>query len=286
MRPLFPVSFAAALVTFAIALSYPAAQKQSRSTVSSGAYLGFDLNEYPGDDALPVLRKTFSFISYWLGPPPGEKHNSWQGKRGLLASQGFGFLVLFNGRESRQLKSSFYARQMGFKDADYAANRARAEGFPGGTVIFLDIEEGGRLPSNYHEYVSAWAETLEIAGFQAGVYCSGVPVKEGAGVTITTAEDIHAHMGSRTMIYWVFNDACPPAPGCVFSASPPSPSQSGFPAATIWQYAQSPRRKERTAKCAANYAADGNCYAPGDARHRWFLDANVATTPDPSSNHQ
>jgi hypothetical protein len=39
--------------------------------------------------------------------------------------------------------------------------------------------------------------------------------------------------------------------------------------------AQSPRRKEFTAHCPANYAADGNCYAPDDSAHKWFLDANV-----------
>src|SRR5215469_11164762 len=54
-------------------------------------FLGFDRNEYPGDDALPVLRKSFAFTGYWLSVPPGAKTNSWQGKRALLQSQGFGF---------------------------------------------------------------------------------------------------------------------------------------------------------------------------------------------------
>ena len=263
----------------------PTLAPQTAKAPSPASYLGFDSNDYPGDDALPSLRKTFSFTSYWLGAPPGEKRSTWQGKRALLASQGFGFLVLFNGRESRQLKSAFYARQMGVMDADSAANLARGEGFPDGTVIFLDIEEGGRLPNNYHQYVSAWGDTLEIAGFRAGVYCSAIPVEEGQGVHITTAEDIQAHVTSPVLVYWVYNDACPPAPGCAFPANSPPPAQSGFSPATFWQFAQSPRRKEFTMRCAASYAPDGNCYAPGDARHRWFLDANVATTPDPSSNH-
>ncbi len=285
MRVLLSISFAAVLLAFAIALSYPAARKQSPSALSSGTYLGLDLNMYPGDDALPVLRKTFSFISYWLGPPPGEKQNSWQGKRALLKSQGFGFVVLFNARESRALHNSADAHKKGTQDAQAAAELAQKEGFAKGTVIFLDIEEGGRLPAPYHEYLQAWKEGLSLAGFRVGVYCSGVRVEEGAGVSITTVEDIRAHMGSRTMAYWVFNDVCPPAPGCAFPANPPSPSQSGFSAASIWQYAQSPRRKERTAKCAADYAPNGNCYAPGDTQHRWLLDANVASTPDPSSSH-
>src|SRR5262245_6007286 len=48
-----------------------AAPRSSEGTHRS--YLGFDRNIYPGDDALPILRKTFAFSSYWLSPPPGEK---------------------------------------------------------------------------------------------------------------------------------------------------------------------------------------------------------------------
>jgi hypothetical protein len=51
----------------------------------------------------------------------------------------------------------------------------------------------------------------------------------------------------------------------------------------VWQFAQSPRRKQFTAHCAATYNRDGNCYAPGDNAHAWFLDLNSATSPDPSS---
>src|SRR5947199_8780219 len=67
------------------------------------AYLGFDRNDYPGDVALPILRKSFSFAGYWLGPPPGAKSNSWSGKRELLRSLGFGFLVLYTGPQSSEL---------------------------------------------------------------------------------------------------------------------------------------------------------------------------------------
>ena len=37
------------------------------------AYAGFDRNNYPGDAALPALRKSFHYTSYWLSNPPGEK---------------------------------------------------------------------------------------------------------------------------------------------------------------------------------------------------------------------
>jgi hypothetical protein len=250
---------------------------------ASRTFLGFDRNEYPGDAGLPVLRKTFSFTSYWIGPPPGEKQSDWLGKRALLAAQGFGFVVLFNGRESRSLKDAVDARLKGTLDAQRAARSAEGEGFARGTVIFLDLEEGGRLSATVHEYVRNWFDGVAKAGYRAGVYCSAIPINEGMRTSITTVQDIKDHAGSREIVFWVYNDACPPSPGCTFPSSAPPPAQSGFSRTSIWQYAQSPRRKEFTAQCAASYAADGNCYAPGDNRHKWFLDANVANSPDPSS---
>jgi hypothetical protein len=247
------------------------------------AYLGFDRNEYPGDPALPILRKTFSFASYWLSPPPGEKHNTWIGKRASLRAQGFGFVVLFAGPESRTLKTPAAARQLGTVDAGNAARLANQEDFPTGTIIFLDIEEGGRLPTAYHEYLRSWSEVLAQAGYRPGVYCSAIPVASSDGATITTAQDIQDHAPSQKIVYWVYGLACPPSPGCSFSSNVPAPAQSGFAPAAVWQYAQSPRRMEFTRQCPANYSSDGNCYAPGDTAHQWFLDANVAISPDPSS---
>ncbi|HEX4650386.1 MAG TPA: hypothetical protein VH250_02670, partial [Granulicella sp.] len=63
-----------------------------------GHYLGFDRNDYPGDAALRTLRQHFSFVGYWITDPPGENQNTWVGKRSTLLAQGFGFLVLANGR--------------------------------------------------------------------------------------------------------------------------------------------------------------------------------------------
>jgi hypothetical protein len=264
----------------AVSTTLPTNQEASASAHS---YLGFDRNIYPGDAMMPILRKTFAFTSYWLGSPPGEKTNTWRGKRELLRSQGFGFLVLYRGRDSRELKSATGAKTLGSSDAKNATAAANSEGFPKDTIIFLDIEEGGRLPANYHAYLTAWFEELTHAGFRAGVYCSGMPVKEEPGVTITTADDIRNNAPSREITIWAYNDLCPPSPGCTFPQNPPPPSSSGIGNAAVWQFAQSPRRKEFSAHCPAKYAPDGNCYAPGDTAHKWFLDVNSATSPDPSN---
>jgi hypothetical protein len=250
---------------------------------AGSTYLGFDLNTYPGDAALPILRKTFSFAGYWLSAPPGAKQNTWLGKRQRILSEKFGFLILFNGPRSSELKSSAQATSRGTADAGKAATAAKKDGFPAGAIIFLDVEEGGRLAPKYHAYIKAWVDALARAGYRSGVYCSGMPVNEGAGVAITTADDIRKNLGKDNLAYFIYNDACPPSPGCVVAHNPPPPSASGIPYAAVWQFAQSPRRKEFTAHCAATYNRDGNCYAPGDAAHAWFLDLNSATTSDPSN---
>ncbi len=257
----------------------PSSQEQQ----APGAYLGFDLNIFPGKDALPVLQKTFAFTSYWLSPPPLEKTNTWVGQRELLRAQGFGFLLLYRGPLSRELKNEAAAAQKGTLDAHNAASVAKSEGFPTQAIIFLDIEEGGRLPAAYHAYLHAWASGLAEAGYRAGAYCSGMPVKEEPGATITTADDIRAHAPSADFVYFIFNDACPPSPGCTYPKNPPSPATGGISYASVWQYAQTPRRKEFTAHCPPGYHTDGNCYAPNDTAHAWFLDVDTATSSDPSN---
>jgi hypothetical protein len=265
-------------------VSCVSSSRSAPETPAAGVtYLGFDRNIYPGDDAVAILRKTFAFSGYWISPPPGEKINTWSGKRELLRSQGFGFVVLFRGRESHELKTDALAKEKSALDARDAAASAEREGFAKGTVIFLDIEEGGRLTPTYHSYLQGWADGLTKSGYRPGVYCSGIPVSEGKGVTILTSDDIRNNVGNRELVYWVYNDACPPAPGCGVPKNPPPVSAGGVPYAAIWQFAQSPRRKEYTARCATTYQADGNCYAPGDTSHAWFLDVNSASSADPSA---
>lgn len=253
---------------------------------SPASYLGFDANDYPGDAALPQLRRTFSFAGYWLNIPPGANANPWSGKRPALLKSGFGFLLLFNGRTINQLKSVSSAAETGKVDGQSAAALAQQEGFHSGAVIFLDQEEGGRMTDDQNAYIFAWVDAVIAGGFRAGIYCSGMPAKEEKGITIITADDIRAHAGGRKISYFVYNDACPPSPGCVYPKNPPPPSASGVPYASVWQFAQSPRRHEFTKRCAATYNADGNCYAPGAGPGSVNLDLSSSLSPDPSNGRR
>jgi len=265
---------------------------------SPNVYVGFDRNDYPGDSSLPALRKNFRYTSYWLNNPPGEKQNSWTGKRSLLKQQGFGFLVLFNARLDAELKGKA-AAALGAMDGKSAVTEAATEGFRSNIVIFLDQEEGGRLLPEQIAYILAWVDAVRGGGDRAGVYCSGIKVPD-RGSTISTAQDMVAQEKARTRVaghaagaggsllklyLWVANDQCPPSPGCTQTDRSPSDgfSASGPDRAIVWQYAQSPRRKQFSAGCPKNNDSDGNCYAPGLPHSAsTFLDLNVANSPDPS----
>jgi len=267
------------LVGVALILFHPPANPAGNPS----SLLGFDRNEYPGDQNLKDLRATFSYAGYWLNNPPGSNANTWTGKRGELQAAGFGFLVLFNGRLYRELGSVARASELGKGDAHRAVQAAKREGFPPHAIIFLDQEEGGRLLPEQKAYLFAWVDGVSQAGFRAGVYCSGIAATEKSGDSVITAEDIRRSAGTRPITYWVTNDACPPSPGCVAHGRPPLPGGSGVDFAEIWQFVQSPQRKDVASGCARSYAADGNCYAPGSSSgQKLHVDLDTATSADPS----
>jgi hypothetical protein len=264
------------------------------------AFVGFDRNGYPGDAALPVLRKDFRYTGYWLNNPPGESANSWIGKRAVLKSYGFGFLVLFNGRLDAQLKGR-NAAQSGTADGKAAVAAALREGFARDVLLFLDMEEGGRLLPEQADYIFAWIDAVRSAGARAGVYCSGIAVHDESGV-ISTAGDIAAREAQREqsaaksgnnqhthakLALWIADDACPPSPGCTLAVTPRIDALPADlrPYTTVWQYALSPRRMEFSAACPKNAAPDGNCYAPGLPQGaNSFVDFDTARSPDPSED--
>ena len=266
-----------------LAVSLQLMPASSADPATHAGYIGFDRNDYPGDSNLKILRRTFSYSGYWLNDPPGAKTNSWSGKRTILQSAGFGFLVLFNGRTYAQIKAARDAVKLGRSDAAAAISAARAEGFPFQTIIFLDQEQGGRLLPEQRSYLHTWVDGVNSAHFLAGVYCSGIASKEGSGVYIVTAEDIRRNAGGRKINYWIVNDSCPPSPGCTVSRKGLLPESSGLAFADVWQFSQSPKRTDFASGCSATYNKDGNCYPPDvDPSQRLHVDLDVATSSDPS----
>jgi hypothetical protein len=270
----------------------PAAQLRSaepmskQSAESPKEYVGFDRNDYPGDDNMAALKAKFAFVGYWVTPPPGAKTNSWVGKRELLRSQGWGFLVLANGRFDAQIlkakKAGTSPAELGRIDANAAIASAKSEGFPANTIIFLDQEEGGRLLAEQAEYLLAWTEAVAATDYKPGVYASGQLVEDAPGVKIDTIQDVRNRVKQgklHEIAMFDAQDTCPPAPGCTLDAQPMK--SAGEPDLTAWQYSQTPRRPDITKSCAATYAKDGSCYPPAPLP-QIFLDMDVAKSADPS----
>ncbi|MGH9597931.1 MAG: glycoside hydrolase domain-containing protein [Edaphobacter sp.] len=286
MRRFAPILALALLLPAMTACALQSPKPTNRtSSAAMQSHVGFDSNDYPGDAALPALRKHFAFVGYWLTNPPGAHQNNWVGKRDALLRNGFGFLVLANGKTDAEIKRSKRTgttpAALGKKDAATAIAAAQHEHFPARTILFLDQEEGGRLDDNQSGYLLAWTETVAHSDYLPGVYASGQPVDDAPGKTITTIQNIREMVAAQHLheiAFWVYQDACPPANGCTLD--PPPLTSSGTPNVIAWQYAQSPRRKAITAACSKTYAADGNCYAPD--LPTIMLDLSVASSSDPS----
>ena len=283
-------------VRWLLLLALAALSAGAQQTSGSRNYTGFDANEYPGDDQLEALHQQFAFTGYWLNNPPGADHNPWTGKRQVLRRAGFGFVVVFNGRLYKEILAAQKAGKppavLARADAVAAVAAARREGFPSGTIIFLDQEEGGRMYPEAAAYLLGWTEAVAATAYKPGVYASGQPVPDedenGSKTTITTIQDIREHVAAEhphAIAFWAFRDACPPAPGCVVDpAKLPPPDASGTPDLAAWQYALSPHGSYVTQACAASYNRDRNCYLPAalPALAHFQLDLSVSNSPDPS----
>jgi hypothetical protein len=289
-----PANLATANLNTAEASEPPAAQSPSEDGRPS--FVGFDRNIYPGDAHLNELHQHFAFTGFWLNNAPGETSNTWAGHRPQLLAAGFGFLVLWNGRLDAEIKHAqtrdkLTPTALGRQDAEAAIAAAQREGFPAGTVIFLDQEEGGRLLPEQSDYFFGFTEGIAASPYRAGSYLSGQPADDGPGtngrrITITTAQDVRATVAAKHLhpvALWVAQDACPPAPGCTIDPKAVAhlhPSDSGTLDAQVWQYVQSPRRPDLTRACSTTYAADGNCYAGSTTDLP--IDLNLASSADPS----
>lgn len=196
---------------------------------SADPYLGFDISGYPGDAAMSAwwANSPLFFTGFYLAPAPNHSDTSWMSKRSYLAGLGWGFAVVYVGRQAGQSNLTY---AQGQADADNAATLAGNAGFPSLATIFLDIETGGTLPNNLISYIQGWVAEIDgVSAYWAGVYCS-----------YTSAAQIKTALGSDHITFWCWHVDCPPSPGCTLPSTPPSPSSCGYSGASVWQYAQSP----------------------------------------------
>jgi len=115
--------------------------------------------------------------------------------------------------------------EQGSIDGIDAVSKTAAEGFPVGTVIYLDIEHMDAIPASMDAYYRAWVQQVLADGrFRPGIYvhkANAAAIYDGVRRAYT---DMNA---SGSAIFWVTSSSG-------FSLDK-SPQQVGFPWTSIWQ---------------------------------------------------
>ncbi|MGH7678252.1 MAG: glycoside hydrolase domain-containing protein [Gemmatimonadaceae bacterium] len=161
----------------------------------AGRFLGFDTHTYPGDQKMRAWKNApnapYSWVGFYLPAAPCHKGTSWGGKRKTLTDMGWGLAVVYVGQQTwnRRLKTltpaqlelqrsrgvtcnaDYLGTERGVEDGLEAIKKTEAEGFPSGTVVFLDIERMEQMPQRMRDYYTAWTQTLLKDGrYRPGYY--------------------------------------------------------------------------------------------------------------------
>ena len=171
---------------------------------AAGAFAGFDTGLYPGDEALRAWRQSSPYV--WVGyylPAPCHRDVSWSGRRERLIAMGWGTAVIYLGQQDwaaapgapaapdtvaradsanaqapaapsapPACSASLLSGARGGTEAADAAAKAAAEGFPTGTVVYLDVERVDAVSPALLEYVRGWIDGVLADGrYLPGIYC-------------------------------------------------------------------------------------------------------------------
>src|ERR1700722_2519209 len=158
-------------------------------------YYGIDTSSYPGDAAVAYLKVNTSinwmglYLAHAAGSPDVSWKGVWQGLRGGTTAWGVAPLYAgFRDPDPTRNPPNPDSRSAanGALDGAEALQIAHDFGIPSGSVIFLDIEQGGVLPQNALDYIAAWSKAVAAgANFAeglysavAGIYCSHTSVAQ------------------------------------------------------------------------------------------------------------
>jgi hypothetical protein len=200
-------------------------------------FAGLDTYAFPGAAALAWLKanSNLAWCGYYLAPAPSHQETSWMGRRAAMAGAGWGLAPTYLGQQLAGPGRHDVSGAQGAIDGRGAAALMAGEGFPAGSYVYLDLEDGAPLQSPRTDYVTAWAAAVRAAGYEPGVYCAH-----------TIGEDVHAVVPrARIWACRVTTSAPHPFPGTNFPDVPPA--GCGYAGAYMWQLGQSCRISLATA---------------------------------------
>ncbi len=189
---------------------------------TGGIRTGFDTAFYPGDAKMQAWKQfsPYGFVGYYLAAP-AHPNASWMGKRQELLNMGWDTVVVYVGRQSQGPGSSVSPDAAGgHQHGADALAKMQSEGFPAGSVAYLDVEPMDRIPASMIDYVNAWLSEFAAKDYLPGIYCHR---KNAAELKAETAQ------ASADISFWVTGS------GSNFTPGVSHPTDSGIPFATIWQ---------------------------------------------------
>src|SRR6185437_4900862 len=135
-------------------------------------FAGFDTAFYPGDGQMAWLKANTNLVwcSYYLAPAPSHRDTTWMGTRATLVAQGWGIAPVYLGQQTTGPGSHNVTPAQGQADGGNAADLMDADGFPAGSTVFLDLENGPPMNPAQSGYVAAWCDALAARNYQPGIY--------------------------------------------------------------------------------------------------------------------
>ena len=223
------------------------------------AFAGFDCSGYPGDSAMRYLKDNtnFAWCGFYLGPAPSHHDPGWMGKREFLTGLGWGLAPIYVGQQTIPPGSMNPDAAHGYTDGQNATDLLQQAGFPAGSAVYLDLENGIPFTTAQQAYVAAWVDQVQHDGFTAGVYCS-----HGFAIAL--------HQVVPSALIWAFkvDTVSPhPVPGPLYPDI--HPAGCGYAGAFMWQLGQ-------------------NCQiaVAGKPGGRLLVDLDTAISADPSAPTQ
>ena len=254
MRIRFPVATTLALLGACGSSSKSSTEPTVNPPANVTVFPGFDTSIYPGDATMSAWRFPSSPY-YWSGyylPAPCHRDVTWTNKYATLNAMGWGLTVIYVGqqdwtqipqsiavlgadrtaRASQSIASeqavcsaSLLSADQGTLEAADAVARLKADGFPDGTTVFLDVEYVSSVTPTLLTYYRAWIQGILRDGhYKPGIYAA----KSNATTLYVAALDAsHAAGSNDALSFWI-------AASSGFSLGQ-TPTAVGLDFAKLWQ---------------------------------------------------
>jgi hypothetical protein len=132
---------------------------------------GFDLDIYPGEAALlSASIQGFSWVAAYL-EAPSHSNASWPDYPTLKAT-GLNVLPVWVGAQVVGLGSHDVGAAQGATEGKACVAELIAKGYPIGTGVAFDTENGPPIPLGQSAHLTAWGATVRAAGYRPMMYGS------------------------------------------------------------------------------------------------------------------